>query len=139
MHLGRFQLGDFVPINMVATVAGGTPSLPDAAPVCAIFAAGSLGAALESHNLPIRDRYGTTALFGKDILLTSSYAAGEYVVVNTWAHSSTANGEMQQFSVVAGGDALGSVIGQHNLSRPESQELLYQTDAGALRLGKNPH
>src|SRR5690606_12957960 len=137
-HLGRFQLGDWVPIVMQAVTAAGTPALPDDAPTATVFAASDPTSAIATRNLPIRDRYGTTALFGADLRLDGDYAAGSYLVVLQWAHSTTGHGDLLMFDVVGGGDADGNVIGQYVSQRPEGQMVVYQLDSGKLQIAMNP-
>lgn len=138
IHLGRFQQGDWVPIVAKTVTTAGTPALPDAAPTATVFAASDPTSAIATLNLPIRDRYGTTALFGADLRLDSNYPTGSYVVVLQWAHSTTGHGDVLMFDVVGGGDADGNVIGQYVSERPEGQMVVYQLDGGKLQKAMNP-
>lgn len=138
IHLGRFQQGDWVPIVAKTVTTAGTPALPDDAPTATVYAASGPTSAIATLNLPIRDRYGTTALFGTDLRLDSNYPTGSYLVVIEWEHTSVAGGDVLAFDVVDGGDADGNVIGQYVSERPEGQMVVYQLDGGKLQKAMNP-
>src|SRR5690606_1409401 len=131
-HLGRFQLGDWVPIVMQAVTAAGTPALPDDAPTATVFAASDPTSAIATRKLPISHRYGTTVLVRPDLRLDGDYAAGGYLVVLELAHSLTGHGYLLMFDVVGGSDADGNVIGQYVTQRPEGKMVVYQLDSGKL-------
>lgn len=139
MHIGRYRVGDFVPLGCECVDSSGTPSFPTAVPTAKIFDASSLGGAVETVNMPVHDRFGQTGFFRKQHRLSSSYSAAKtYIVIYNWAIAGTTYGYEQQFETVAGGDADGNVIGAIGLDRPEGQVVVYQLDGGKLHARRGP-
>lgn len=136
-NLGRFQLGDWLPLCLQAHGSTYAPTLPDNAPTAKIFDAS--GTLVETLNMPINDRYGpTTALFMRRRLLDSSYSTGFYMVTYLWIVSSTGYAETQQFEIVAGGSADGNVIGNYWNETPAAGYVITSLDGGKLLTNRGP-
>lgn len=139
-NLGRFQLGDFVPLKLRTVDGNGTYAFPTVAnPTAAVFDMADLAAAVETVQLIVQDRYKRTGYFGKNHRLSSSYAAAKsYMVIYEWALSGTNYGDFDVFDVIAGGSSDGAVIGAEAYPRPEGEQVVYQLDGGKLLAGRNP-
>lgn len=140
MNLGRFQLGDFVPLSLNATTATGSPSAPSANPTAAIYdLTASPPSLVDTVQMVICDRYQQTAFFQTLHRLSSSYSATKfYAVCYAW-NSGTALIKTEYFSVVAGGDSDGAVIGSIGYHRPDGERVVYLRDGGKLVFSRGPH
>lgn len=136
--LGRFRIGDHVPLQCVSLNGSRVPVKPDQAPTATIYNASGV---IEGVRLPVKDRYNTAVaatFFQKRHRLSSSYSTGFHYVSYTWEHSGAQKGGVDTFEVIAGGDSDGAVISAGKLERPDGAHFIYQTDSGALRAGRNP-
>lgn len=139
MFLGKFQLGEWLPLSLVTHNASGTPTLPDAAPTAKIV--DSSGTTVDTINMPIgKSKAFITAGFEHIHRLDSDYSAGVYMIFYRWATGSGAfsGAQSQQFEIVAGGDSDGNVMGMTWMPKPQSADVVYQLDGGGLRAGRNP-
>lgn len=137
-NLGRYFVGDTVLLSVTTKTGNngsGTATLPDAAPTAALYNGSST---IETITLPISNRYTTTAYFKKLFLIGSSHGAASYTVTYSWAISATPYSSGDTFTVYAGGDADGSVISAGAVEQPEANYILYETETGSLKSGRNP-
>ena len=134
MSLGNFFVGDSSPLSVQSINTTPAATLPDSAPIARIYTGSTLK---ESISLPICDRYKITGYFQKRHRLSSAYSAGTYSIVYDNVITSTFR-EVAWFTVVSGGDADGSVIAAAAVDRPEANIILYETESGCLKAGRNP-
>lgn len=134
MNLGNFFVGDSIPLSVQSLNTTPAATLPDSAPIARIYSGSTLK---ESVSLPICDRYKITGYFQKRHRLSSAYSAGTYSIVYDNVITSTFR-EVAWFTVVSGGDADGSVIAAAAVDRPEANLILYETESGCLKAGRNP-
>ena len=135
MNLGNFFVGDSIPLSIQSLNTTPAATLPDSAPIARIYTGSTLK---DSISLPICDRYKITGYFQKRHRLSSAYGAGTYSIVYDNVISSTTYRETSWFTVVSGGDADGSVIAAAAVDRPEANIILYETESGCLKAGRNP-
>lgn len=135
MNLGNYFAGDSIPLSVQGLNTTPVATLPDSAPTARIYSGSTLK---ESVSLPICDRYKLTGYFQKRHRLSSAYSAGTYSIVYDVVISSTTYRKAEWFTVVAGGDADGSVIAAAAVERPEANIILYETESGCLKAGRNP-
>lgn len=137
--LGRFQLGDWVPITFPTVNNTRTPSWPTATPTIKTFDASDVTTVVETLRPPAFDMQRQTGLFRHWLRLSSTYAANKtYLAVATWTISGTDYADMFQWIVLPGGDADGAVIGAKFVSRPEANVVAYCVDGGKLKTSNNP-
>lgn len=137
--MGRFQLGEFVPITLVSVDGNDAPSWPTACPTIKTFAHDDLTTAIETLRPMARDLLRVTGMFYYPIRLSSSYTAGKaYLVTKSWAIGGSTYVDSDQFRVVAGGDADGGAMGAAVLRRPEAQAVVYTLNSGKLKASRNP-
>lgn len=139
MYLGRYQLGEDMPLPLTTVDASNLPTAPDNAPVAQIF--NSSGTQVMSGRMPVMDRYGTSTactFFMLPVYLSGDYSAGLYSYVLTWNIAAAPFVETGTFEVVAGGDSNGTVIAMTFFHKPQADFVVYQTDAGKLRRGRGP-
>lgn len=137
--LGRFQLGEFVPITLGSVAGNNVPSWPTACPTIKTFIETDFTSAIETLRPMARDLLRVTGMFYYPIRLSSSYTAGKvYLVTKSWAISGSTYVETEQFRVVAGGDADGGAIGAAALRRPEALAVVYALDSGKIKSARNP-
>lgn len=135
MNLGSFHVGDSIPLSVQGLNTTPVATLPDSAPIARIYSGSTLK---ESVSLPICDRYKTTGYFQKRHRLSSAYSAGIYLIVYDVVISSTTYRTVAFFQVYSGGDADGTVIAATAVERPEANIVLYATESGCLKAGRNP-
>jgi len=98
------------------------------------------GSSIETFNLPIKDRYGNTgSYFHKRHLLGDLYTASKsYFAVMAWTISAVVYKKVDNFTILAGGDAKGSVVALAAAEQPEKVAVIYETESGDVRFGRNP-
>lgn len=135
--LGRKQIGD----KLGLVVSSKDPKSGASATPAALvrgYIYDSAGAIVEAVPLHPKDRFGGQRDFTAALRLSASYTPGYYQVYYAWAVSSTLYTRVDTFEVVSGGDADGQVIALASVERPEADYVLYETESGALRAGRNP-
>ena len=137
--LGRFQLGQWVPLTFLSTNNVDTASWPTATPTIKTYDASDVTTVVETIRPPAHDMLRVTGLFRYMLQLGSSYAASKvYIVAATYAISGTTYGTMMQFTTMPGGDADGAVIGATFVRRPEAGVVAYVKDGGKFLAANNP-
>lgn len=139
IHLGRYQLGHFVPLPVQSDSTNDVPSWPDATPTIKVYDCSDVTTVVETIRPGGLDVQRVTGLFRYMLRLGSSYAANKtYVAVAKWAISATTYGDIFQWDVLPGGDADGSAIGCVYVQRPEADVVAFTRDGGKLQVGRNP-
>lgn len=136
MDLGRYQIGDEVPLPLLCLNSSERPADPDEAPRVAVY--GGAGGAVADFALPVCDKAETVGWFLGRLYLGGDYAEGHYEVVSRWAVGGTQGGRVDTFEVVAGGAESGQVIAMHSYERPHSNFMVQQRTSGRLYKGRNP-
>lgn len=117
LDLGRFRLGDFVPLVYQAQVGITT------APVAVIT--GPLGVV----DQPVMGTRGSY-VFTTNELLNEAFPLGNYTV--------NIAGDLYTFTLVAGGDPAGTIVAMTYTKNVQGHRVLTQTARGELLLGTNP-
>lgn len=131
--LGRFQLGQSVPLA-VATVDGqGAPASPDAAPTAAIT--GPSGDPVATVELAMA---GDDRHFALPFFLGLSLPLGTYGVAYSYLILGAAMAASATFTVIPGGDTGGAIISMFAFDRPEARYVVAQLESGRLVQGRNP-
>ena len=133
--IGRFALGEIVPLAVWTRNSSDTPTLPVRSPVAAVYSGTAL---VLTQSLPISDRYGVTGFFSYGLHLDARFTTGPHSVIIHYVIGSSSYLESQDFEVVAGGNALGAGIASYYFSIPQANVVLLQTDAGKLLRRRNP-
>ena len=136
MHLGRFQLGQTVPVLFVTATAAGVPTLPTAPPACMVYNA--TPALVESVRVPTLDRYTTTALFCAFIDIDSAYSAGLHEVQVEYAISGTTLSQTFTFEVLSSGGTDGMAVGMMPMSLPMVDHVVMAGEFGKIKRYRNP-
>lgn len=135
-YLGRYILGQVVPLFFWSRNGSGTPTAPADAPLATIY--DSSGNTVLSLYMPIADQANTTGFFEHLLSLDSRFSVGYYDCVITASVSGTSKVAVVSFQIVAGGNVDGSGIAMHYFNSPHRDFLLLQTDTGILRKLRNP-
>jgi hypothetical protein len=137
-YLGRFQAGAVVPLR-VWTVDRSTngPTLPDQAPWLRVYGPGGVTAQFIPR-MPTDDFWGILGLFRWPLRLGVGLPVGTYAVVYSYLVNRRIHVVRDQFEVVGGSDASGTVISLFCQRHPETTYVLAQLDSGRLVLGRNP-
>jgi hypothetical protein len=137
MYLGRFQLGDRLPLVVLTRDGSGQPELPDAAPGAALYPPGATAPAV-SLELPPADPIGSPGLFLHALHLGRLFAAGEYRVRYSWTAGGLPRSATGSFTILPGGHPDGTVIAMYRFRRPHADFIIQQLDGGVRVKGRNP-
>ena len=136
MYIGRYQIGQVVPISVVTTDASDNPSDPDDVPIARIYRGSTFVA---SVRMSVRDRFSQRAYFDHQLkLMGGAYQAGYHTVIYTYTVSGSTITKQSCFQVVPGGDEGGTVISMTTYKRPEAQSVVAQLTSGRLVFGRGP-
>lgn len=139
LDLGVAQLGDELQLSVQCRDAAGDPAWPDEAPTVTIYDADD-NVVVEAMKIPPKDSGRRVGYFHHFIRLGRTFDAGWYTVLLEWSADGGAyHGVVDgHFEVLPGGDPDGAVIAMHYFQTPRDDYLVWQTDAGALKRGRNP-
>lgn len=135
-YLGRYQLGQTVPLRVQTLNANSVAATPDDVPTVKLWDAA--GNRVLTAKMPAVERYIQTGRFLLPVFLNGQFAAGLYQAVYYYGIAGYHGLESDTFEVLPGGHADGSVISMYFLDRPQARYIVYQTDAGVLIQGRNP-
>lgn len=133
MSLGRFQLGQSVPLSLSVVNSGGSPVWPDAAPTATITDSGSH--VIAEFKMAMT---GASYVFSADEFLGLDYTLGTYSLSYQWFVGGSSVSASDSFDVAPGGDAGGRVISMYAYSRPEASYVVGQLSSGNIVQGRNP-
>ncbi len=135
MYLGRYKVGEIVPVTVVTTPVSEVPTEPDQCPSVIVY---STAGPLDSLRMVIVDRFAVTALFFAPVFVHAEYSAGYHHAVACWKISGSAFEQTFTFCVTAGGHRDGPILALGEMSFPAVSYLLGQTRLGRIRKFKNP-
>ena len=137
MYLGRFQHGNFLPLDLTVETTTGSPSLPTYAPLAKVFDnTGDLKATIK---LPIKDRYGTTGYFSRSYRIPTSWGTGkQWFVVYQWIRAGNTYQKAATFELFNTGDEDGNVPAMTSLQKADAIHVVYETESGKVKSGRNP-
>ena len=141
--LGRYQLGQRVPLTLCTYAGDGVPRAPDAAPYADLYMGLPGFSLVETVRLSPVERYQATGVFRNYLFLGSKYAAAfdedtqQLWVVYRYTFSTVAHQQRATFRLVAGGDAAGGAVALREYTKPEARYILQHANDG-LEYGRNP-
>ena len=134
--IGRFQLGDFVPVELWCTTLLEAIVQPDAAPTFQVVSAAGVTSA--TGKIPLAKRPETNQFFYTEIPLGTAFAVGFYTIVIRYVVNTLEQAELRQFEVVPGGAASGVPIAATTFQGRNGSYVVVQTNAGQLMTFRNP-
>ncbi len=138
MFLGRFQLGDFLPLTVQAMTSSGEVA-PTAAPNYTIYdSSDAIVTGADDVKMPPLDKAVRTGWFAAEHRLNSAFSTGRYNVRIEWASSGSNYGREYSFEVVAGGNATGAYVGAEFFTPAHGNFIVGLSDGGTLESRKNP-
>lgn len=136
MEFQRVQLGDEVSISFQTYDSSGNPVAPDSPPTLRVYAEN--GTNVYNKSFPPKDNGFVTGLFGHFVRLGAEYSEQVYSWRAGYEVSSVAGVASGFFEVMPGGHADGAVIAMHWFESPAGSAIVYQTDSGKVKHGRNP-
>lgn len=133
--IGRFQLGDVLPLLLVTRDASLTPQVPTVPPAVTIW---SSSAKVEKHEMPMIERFITDGMFLARVFLGSAYSTGLYTVSYNYAVGSYQGVETDSFEILPGGSVDGNVMSMYFYRRPQADFIVQGLDSGKIVQGRNP-
>ncbi len=135
MYLGRKQLGTTLDLYLQCTDADGVKAMPTYVPWLKVWLASTL---ILSAEMPLVDKSAQVGLFRYPLFLGDAYSVGYGTVAMHYRVSTKYGIEARSFEIVPGGDAAGQVLGMCFYPRPQADFVVYQTESGEIRKGRNP-
>jgi len=137
-YLGRYRLGERVPLALQCVTLAGVPTWPDAAPYADVWNAA--GTKIKTVRMVVVDRFRVTGLFTRRLFLGAEFAVGSCRVVYRYTTNSAVDvgQDHDYFELIGGGHADGPVISMHAFDRPGALYVVHGTAAGRLLRGRNP-
>jgi hypothetical protein len=136
MYLGRYRLGDWLPLRLTTTNGSGVAVTPDATPKAYLWQGGTN---VETRLLPAVEQSRMTGSFAEQVLLGVGYTTGNALVVFQWVAGGVTLQEVAYFEVLAGGSVEGSATAMYFFARPEGGLVLRQLPGGLITAGRNPY
>lgn len=133
-YLGRYQLGDLLPLQLVSKSASEITAAPDDAPRVDLFSPAN--SKVLSLDMPIMDT--SYYVFGLNVPLNSTFSVGYWRAVYRYKASGAVRLQVDYFEVVDGGDTDGTIVSMYPWARPEANYMILHTDAGKVFQGRNP-
>ncbi len=135
-YLGRYQVGQDVPLQVQCVDSNGDPTVPDGAPLARVYRDGSY---VRSARVPLETDPDVAGRFRGRYTLGDGDAPGHCTVVYLYSTLGLPRGDSDCFEVVAGGDPSGAVLAGYAFSRPDGDFLLAHLAAGRLASGQTPY
>ena len=137
-YLGRYTLGDLVPLYVeVQNTSGTLTNDSPAVPTIDVWSASAKVAA--GLRIPVDDRYVVNGLYWYWLSLNDRFTTGTYTAVSMYRIATTsARISTDVFEVVAGGNVEGAAIGMHYFKVPQTNFVIMQTDGGRIIRLRNP-
>jgi hypothetical protein len=130
MNGGRFFMGQFVPISVIAKEAA---VLPTSAPTLRIYRGTTL---IATASMPVADL--ANGLFVLEVQLGAAYTAGHYAAHVSYVLDGEPRVAIFYFESLGGDGAAGAVVSQAFYDRPHARYLVQRLDSNIRRLVKNP-
>lgn len=136
-YIGRFQLGEILPLRLQCRTSAATEVAPTAAPTYQIYKTNDT-AIVAATKLGPYIKGALTGWFAGEEFLDSTFSAGRYNVVYTWASGGSTYRRTDTFEVTAGGNTTGQYIGQKFVRFPHADYVVGLADGGTLEWRRNP-
>jgi hypothetical protein len=136
MHLGRYQLGNFVLFSVSTVDSSGNVILPDSAPTMDIFVGGTK--VISEIKMPLAESKVLRGLFRFSQQLDNRFSIGRLAAIIRYPVSGVWFSTEQFADILAGGDPSGAIVSMHQYEKPTSRFLIHATDSGKIFKGKNP-
>ena len=133
--IGRLQVGQELPLYLKCLL-GREADVPSSHPTVEVRSESDV---VHSGRVPADDQGVATGVFRGPLMLDHRFAVGRHHAIFRWLDSgSHPRVEVQEFEIIPGGSADGSLIAMQSVERPQANYLIFQTDAGRLIRGRNP-
>ena len=133
--LGRYWLGDAVPLMVLTRDNAESPTDPALAPYARIYSGTTF---VKTVRLPKIDHAEITGMFLFLLRLDANFATGFYDVILDYVVSSVQRVKHLRFEITAGGDERGKAISMYYLRQPDRSFLISQLDTGQINKLQNP-
>ncbi len=135
-YLGRYQVGQDVPLFVQCVDSNGDPTVPDGSPVARFYREGLL---VRAGEVPVETDPDAVGRFRGRYRLTDGDTPGHYAVVYRYGTFGLSRADSASFEVVAGGDNSGPVIAGYTFTRPDGDTFLSHLAAGRVATGQTPY
>ena len=133
-YIGRYQLGDFIPLTVQCRDSSKNPVDPTSAVTLSIYDS-SFSTVLDSEPIPPKDIANLTGVFEAEMQLDSLFSTGIYFAMHEWSGGGKS---LDTFEIIAGGNNSGGYVGIHFYERPGVEFIVGQTDGSTLETRRNP-
>ena len=133
MYVGRFALGQFVPLFAACRDGNGDAVSPTSAPTFTVYKSTDTPiSGADTVPMPPLAKDDQTGLFLYHLRLGSSFSTGRYHVLIEYAYSGGTGAIQRVFEVIGGGHSSGAYLAIHQYRRPHASYLVGQLDSGTL-------
>jgi hypothetical protein len=136
-YLGRYKLGDWIPLSVQCTDASGDAVAPDSAPTVTVYD-GDFASVVSGKAMPAKDVGNRTGMFEIEGRLASGFSEGVHHALFQWSAGSHDGAELKRFRVVGGGHQDGAYTAVQYYDRPQANHIVGHLDSGVLEFRKNP-
>lgn len=137
-YLGRFQLGQEVPLWVLVRDQHGVPALPTVEPPTARVYNLDTRRFVESLEMVRLKRSRLDSVYTRGLPLGRLYTPGRHAVLYRAPSGGFTGYNMAIFEVVAGGDPAGPSVASHSFPAPSGDQAIVQLGAGMLAKGSRP-
>lgn len=135
MFIGRFQLGDTIPLFVVTTDASDTPQVPEFPPTVKIWSKNKL---VKAKFVPTWETFTQTGIFLGRAFLDPKYAIGLYRVTYYYQIGTFQGIKVGNFEVMPGGNTDGNVMSMYYYHCAQANFVVQGLDSGKIVQGRNP-
>lgn len=139
ISLGRFKLGDFLPLHVEAINGSRAEGSPSAAPNYTIYnSSGTVVTGADDLKMIPHDKPTRTGWFYAEHKLGSNFAVGRYDVLVESTISASVYPRRYCFEIVGGGHTSGGYIGLEHVPSPQAKYIVGMLDEGTVEIRKGP-
>ena len=100
MYLGRYKLGEWIPLSVQCTDENGDAVAPDSAPTVTVYD-GDFASVVSGKTLPAKDVSNRTGMFEIEGRLASGFSEGVHHALFVWLVVVTRTGRTRQCSITS--------------------------------------
>lgn len=137
MYLGRFQLGDTLPLLLLTRDADDALQLPDHPPNMKIWKPDAT--LLRAEEMPIVEKFAQPGTFLSRVFLGTAFLVGVWTITYHYTIGSYLGLGEDIFEIMPGGNADGHIMSMYFYDRPHAAFIVQSLDSGQLVSGRNPY
>ena len=134
MYLGKFAVGDRIPLTVITVDGDTVATAADSVPKVYFYTPAGTNVAVV--NVPKVDYVNHRHM--ESYRVPSSLTTQKHILVYEWAVSNTYH-TADSCEIISGGNAAGNVFSLRTVNRPGGQWVVYATENGNIKAGFEPY